>query len=225
MFCMSPTRPTRPEDYEITRAGRPLNNTRITPAGLTPRRLAQAALEDPAPTHLHRVDAHPWIAGPAVLLTDVIAAPDPWTGALLDSRHPQPLPVGALLRQLDGPNPDGSSPDGLSPWRLVWPDGALRPVTIPDDPRTVAAFIDEPVMAHFARALDAAENILGDDDRIAAAAETVTTWIADVLRTTPRTSRPAPAPASAGSRPPAPRMARPPRRTPPRPRTLTCRWC
>ncbi len=220
MFCMSPSRPTRPEDYEITRAGRPLKNTRITPAGLTPRRLAQTALEDPPPAHLHRVDVHPWITGPAVLLTDVIAAPDPWTGVLLDSRHPQLLPVGAVLRQLDAPDPDGPSP-----WRLVWPDRTLRPVTIPNDPRTVAAFIAEPVMAHFARALAAAENVLGDDARLAAAAEAVTAWIADVLRTTPRTSQPAPAPASTGSRPPVPRTARPPRRTPPRPRTLTCRWC
>ena len=221
MFCMSPSRPTRPEDYQITRAGRPLNNTRITPAGLTPRRLAQAALEDPAPAHLHRVDVHPWVDGPAVLLTDVIAAPDPWTGALLDSRHPQPLPVGALLRQLAG-----QASAGLSPWRLVWPDRILRPVTIPDDPRTVAAWIDEPVMAHFARALDAAENVLGDDNRLAAAAEAVTAWIADVLRTTPRTARPVQTPASASSaRPAVPRTIHPPRRTPPRPRTLTCRWC
>ena len=221
MFCMSPSRPTRPEDYQITRAGRPLNNTRITPAGLTPRRLAQAALEDPAPAHLHRVDVHPWVDGPAVLLTDVIAAPDPWTGALLDSRHPQPLPVGALLRQLAG-----QASAGPSPWRLVWPDRILRPVTIPDDPRTVAAFIDEPVMAHFARALDAAENVLGDDNRLATAAEAVTAWIADVLRTTPRTARTAQTLASASStRPAVPRTIRPPRRTPPRPRTLTCRWC
>ncbi|MDE0456103.1 MAG: hypothetical protein OXI15_02310 [Chromatiales bacterium] len=220
MFCMSPSRPTRPDDYEITRAGRPLSNTRITPAGLTPRRLAQAALEDPAPAYVHRVDARPWISGPAVLLTDVIAAPDPWTGALLDSRHPQPLPVGALLRQLDAPTPAGTSP-----WRLVWPDQALRPVTIPDDPRTVAAFIDEPAMAHFALALDAAGNILAGDERITAAAEAVTTWIADVLRTTPRTNRPAPAPVNASGPPPIPRAARIPRRTPPRPRTVTCRWC
>ena len=220
MFCISPSRPTRPDDYEILRAGRPLTNTRIAPAGLTPRRLAQAALEDPAPPYLHLVDARPWVTGPAVLLTDVIASPDPWTGALLDSRYPQPLPVGALLRQLDGPNAADTSP-----WRLVWPDQALRPVTIPDEPRTVAAFIDEPAMAHFARALDAAENILAGDDRITAAAEAVTTWIADVLRTTPRTSRPAPTPTGAGSRPPVPRTARPPRRPAPRPRTLTCRWC
>ena len=213
MFCMSPSRPTRSEDYEITRAGRPLRNTRVTPAGLTPRRLAQAALHEPPPPNVHWVDPRPWIAAPFVLLTDVIAAADPWTGILLDPRHPQPLPVGGLLRLLDRQDLDVPSVHCL-----VWPDTQLRPAAVANDPKSVAAFLDEPAIAHFTRALDGAEEVLGADDRVDDVAQAVTTWIAETLRTTSTAGRAASAP------PPTPRPPRQPR-TPPHPRTITCRWC
>ena len=213
MFCMQPSQPTRPEDYVITRAGRPLHNTRVTPTGLTPRRLAQAALQEPPPPNIHWIDPRPWIAAPFVLLTDVIAAADPWTGALLDPRHPQPLPVGGLLRLL-GPQ----DPDVPSVHCLVWPDAQLRPAGIPNDPRSVAAFLDEPAIAHFTRALDRAEEVLGSDDQLNDVAQAVTSWIAETLRTTVRDTH-------ARAAQPAPPPPRRPRTAAPRPRAVTCRWC
>ena len=53
MFCRSPSRPTRSDDDEITGAGRPLRNTLVAPAGLTPEeaRLRHSAL--PAAAHAH----------------------------------------------------------------------------------------------------------------------------------------------------------------------------
>ena len=74
-------------------------------------------------------DPRPWIAAPFVLLTDVIAAADPWTGILLDPRHPQPLPVGGLLRLLDRQDLDVPSVC------LVWPDTQLRLAAVANDPK------------------------------------------------------------------------------------------
>ena len=48
MFGLHPSAPTQPDDYAIDRAGRPLRNTRVSPRGLTPRRLAQLAGAAPA---------------------------------------------------------------------------------------------------------------------------------------------------------------------------------
>lgn len=215
MFCMSPSRPTRPDDYEITRAGRPLRNTRVTPTGLTPRRIAQGALQEPPLPNVHWVHPRPWIAAPFVLLTDVIASADPWTGTLLDPRHPQALPVGGLLRILDR-----NDHDGPSVHYLVWPDAQLRPAAVANDPKSVAAFLDEPAIAHFTRAIDCAQEVLGADDRLENVANAVTTWIADTLRT----STPAPAPRD-NERRRAPRGLPRPSRGTPRPRSVTCRWC
>ena len=39
-------------------------------------------------------------------------------------------------------------------------------------------------IAHFTRALDGAEEVLGADDRVDDVAQAVTTWIAETLRTT-----------------------------------------
>ena len=46
MFGLHPSAPTRPEDYAIHRAGRPLRNTRVRPRGLTPRRLVSSDTQD-----------------------------------------------------------------------------------------------------------------------------------------------------------------------------------
>ena len=145
MFGLRPSAPTRPEDYAVHRAGQPLRNTRVRPRGLTPRRLAQLAGADPR--GVQHVTPDPWVPGPAIALTDVVAGPEPWTGMLLDPARPRPVPIGSLVRS-------------MAPARhwLVWPDARLRPAQglAGTDPRSVAAYLDEPAIAHFARELDEA---------------------------------------------------------------------
>ena len=147
MFGLRPSAPTRPKDYAVDRAGRPLRNTRVWPRGLTPRRLAQLAGADPR--GVQHVTPVPWVPGPALALSDVVAGPEPWTGILLDPARPRPVPIGSLVRSM--------APAPARHW-LVWPDARLRPARglAGTDPRSVAAYLDEPVMAHFARELDRA---------------------------------------------------------------------
>ena len=193
MFGLCPSAPTRPEDYAVDRAGRPLRNARVRPRGLTPRRLAQLAAADARA--VQHVTPVPWASGPALLLSDVIAGPEPWMGTLLDPARPQPLPIGSLVRSME------SAP--ARHW-LVWPDARLRPARrlAGTDPRSVAAYLDEPAMAHFARELDEAaatavvadqgdgpldihaaqSAIAGGYSGEAAAADAVTAWIAETLR-------------------------------------------
>ena len=116
MFGLHPSTPTRPEDYAPSRARRPLRNSRVRPRGLTPRRLAQLAGADPR--GVQHVTPHPWVSEPALVLSDVVAGPQPWTGTLLDPARPQPVPIGSLVRSA-GPAP-------ARHW-LVWPDARLRP--------------------------------------------------------------------------------------------------
>ena len=193
MFGLHPSAPTHPEDYAIQRAGRPLRNTRVRPRGLTPRRLAQLAGADPH--GVQHVAPDPWVPEPALVLSDVIAGPQPWTGMLLDPARPQPVPIGSLVRSA-GPAPERH-------W-LVWPDARLRPARglARTDPRSVAAYLDEPAIAHFARELDEAAvtaamadqgdgpldvhviecAIAGGYGGHAAAADPVTAWIAETIR-------------------------------------------
>ena len=226
MFGLRPSLPTRPEAYVVHRAGRPLKNARVRPRGLTPRRLAQLAGADPR--EVQHVTPDPWVPGPAIALSDVIAGPEPWTGMLLDPARPQPVPIGSLVRSM-----------ALAPARhwLVWPDARLRLAKrlAGTDPRSVAAYLDEPVMAHFARELDesavaAAVADQGDgsldvhavecavaggygSDAVAAAA--VTAWIAETIRRgVPKGSRRA-AVTRVPGRAPQSRHAE---------RRLVCRW-
>ncbi len=192
MFGLSPSAPTRPDDYEVDRAGRPLRNARVSPRGLTPRRLAQLAGADAR--GVQHVTPVPWVAEPAILLSDIIAGPEPWMGMLLDQARPQPVPIGSLVRSME------SAP--LRHW-LVWPDARLRPARqlAGTDPRSVAAYLDEPAIAHFARELDEAaataavadqgdgpldvhvleRAVAGGYGADAAAADAVTAWIADAV--------------------------------------------
>ena len=208
MFGLCPSAPTRPDDYEVDRAGRPLRNARVRPRGLTPRRLAQLAGAD-ART-VQRVTPNPWVPGPALLLSDVIAGPEPWMGMLLDPARPRPVPIGSLVRSLE-----------TAPARhwLVWPDARLRPAQslAGTDPRSVAAYLDEPAIAHFARELDEAAVVAvvadqgdGSLDVHAAQcaiaggyggdqADAVTAWIAETLRRgVPKGSRRAAIPRASG---------------------------
>ena len=193
MFGLSPTAPTCPEDYEVDRAGRPLRNARVRPHGLTPRRLAQLAGADPRA--VQRVTPDPWVAEPAIALSDVIAGPEPWMGTLLDPARPRPVPIGSLVRSIE------SAP--ARHW-LVWPDARLRPAQglAGTDPRSVAAYLDVPAIAHFARELDEAAAVAAvadqGDGRLdvhvleravaggyggdQAVADAVTAWIAETLR-------------------------------------------
>ena len=193
MFGLHPSAPTRPEDYAVHRAGRPLRNTRVRPRGLTPRRLAQLA--GAYPRGVQHATPDPWVPEPALVLSDVVAGQEPWMGLLLDPARPQPVPIGSLVCSA-GPAP-------ARHW-LVWPDARLRPARglAGTDPRSVAAYLDEPAMAHFARELDeaAAEAAIADhgdgplDVRVigcavaggyggdAAAADAVTAWIAETIR-------------------------------------------
>ena len=227
MFGLHPSAPTRPEDYAIHCAGRPLRNTRVRPRGLTPRRLAQLAGADPH--GVRHATPDPWVPEPALVVSDVIAGPQPWMGMLLDPARPQPVPIGSLIRSA-GPAP-------ARHW-LVWPDARLRPAKglAGTDPRSVAAYLDEPAIAHFARELDeaAAEAAMADqgdgplDVHViecavaggyggdAAAADAVTAWIAETLRRgIPKASRRAGIPRAPG------RRARPNRHAE---RRLVCRW-
>ena len=205
MFGLYPAAPTRPDDYVIHRAGRSLRNARVRPRGLTPRRLAQLAGGERCGGALRWATAKPWIDEPAILISDVIAAPEPWTGTLLDPAVPQRVPIGALLRTTSAE---------ARHW-LVWPDGGLRPPTglHGDDPQSVAAYIDEPAMAHFGRELDAARvaaAAAGEDDGDGGElADAVTAWIADLLRRDTATRRP---------------RARARRKAPAPGRNLVCRW-
>ena len=193
MFGLRPSAPTRPDDYLFHRAGRPLRNARVRPRGLTPRRLAQLAGADPR--GVQHLAPDPWVPEPALVLSDVVAGSEPWMGMLLDPARPRPVPIGSLVRSA-GPAPPRH-------W-LVWPDARLRPAKglAGTDPRFVAAYLDEPAMAHFARELDeaAAEAAIADqsdgplDVRViecavaggyggdAAAADAVTAWMAETLR-------------------------------------------
>jgi len=227
MFGLCPSAPTRPEDYAVDRAGRPLRNMRVKPRGLTPRRLAQLAGADLR--GVQHVTPDPWVPAPAIALSDVIAGPEPWMGMLLDPARPQPVPIGCLVRSI-GPSP-------ARHW-LVWPDARLRPATrvAGTDPRSVAAYLDEPAIAHFARELDeaAAEAAMADqgdgplDVHViecavaggyggdAAAADAVTAWIAETIRRgIPKSKRLAGIPRAPG------RRARPSRHAE---RRLVCRW-
>ena len=227
MFGLRPSAPMRPEDYAAGRAGRPLRNTRVKPRGLTPRRLAQLAGADLR--GVQHVAPDPWVTEPAIALSDVIAGPEPWMGMLLDPARPRPVPIGCLVRSI-GPAP-------ARHW-LVWPDARLRPATrlAGTDPRSVAAYLDEPAMAHFARELDeaAAETAVADqgdgplDGRViecavaggyggdAAAADAVTAWIAETLRR----ENPKGGPHAGISRAPS-RRAHPSQHPE---RRLVCRW-
>ena len=155
MFGLRPSASTRPEDYAVDRAGRPLRNTRLKPRGLTPRRLAQLAGADLR--GVQHVAPDPWVPEPALVLCDIVAGPEPWMGILLDSARPRPVPIGCLVRSI-----------GRVPARhwLVWPDARLRPAQglAGTDPQSVAAYLDEPAMAHFARELDeaAAESAIAE---------------------------------------------------------------
>ena len=193
MFGLRPSAPTRPEDYAIHRAGRPLRNTRVRPRGLTPRRLAQLAGADPRGAQ--HVTPDPWVPEPALVLSDVVAGPEPWMGMLLDPAQPRPVPIGCLVRSA-GPAPPRH-------W-LVWPDARLRPAEglAGTDPRSVAAYLDEPAIAHFARELaetavaaaaadqgDGPIDVHGIECAVAggyggdpAAADVVTAWIAETIR-------------------------------------------
>ena len=226
MFGLHPSAPTRPEDYAAGRAGRPLRNTRVRPRGLTPRRLAQLAGADPRGVRHAMPD--PWVPEPALVLSDVVAGPHPWTGTLLDPDRPRPVPVGSLVRSA-----------GRAPARhwLVWPDARLRPAKrlAGTDPRSVAAYLDEPAIAHFARELDEAAvrtamadqgdgpldvhviecAVAGGYGGDAAAADAVTAWIAETLRREiPKGSRRAGTPSATGRRAGS-RHAQ---------RRLVCRW-
>ena len=226
MFGLRPSAPTRPEDYAVDHAGRPLRNTRVKPRGLTPRRLAQLA--GTAPRELQHVTPVPWVPGPALALSDVIAGPEPWMGLLLDPARPRPVPIGSLVRSI--------APPPARHW-LVWPDARLRPAhgLAGTDPRSVAAYLDEPVMAHFARELDRAAvaaavvdqgdgpldihavecAVAGGYGNDAAAADAVTAWIAETIRRgIPKGSRRA-AVTRAPGRAPESRHAE---------RRLVCRW-
>ena len=132
---------------------------------------------------------------PALLLSDVVAGPEPWMGLLLDPARPRPLPIGSLVRSL--------APAPARHW-LVWPDARLRPARrlAGTDPRSVAAYRDEPAIAHFARELDEAAVVAAVADQgdapldiyalqctVAggyggdpAAADAVTAWIAETIR-------------------------------------------
>ena len=212
MFGLYPATPTRPGDYAVDRAGRALRNRRVRPRGLTPRRLAQLAGGHRRNPAVDRVEPRPWIDEPAIVVSDVIAGPHPWTGTLLDPSAPQPLPVGTLIRT--------ASPERPPRHWLVWPDGRLRtPAGLEAaDPQSVAAYLDEPAMAHFARELDARQVAAaeGAGEADAALADAVTLWIADLLRRR----------AGSGGRPRRAAPPRPPRagsrRT--RERELVCRW-
>ena len=212
MFGLYPATPTRREDYAVDRAGRALRNRRVRPRGLTPRRLARLAGGHRRNAAVDWAEPRPWIDESAIVVSDVIAGPHPWTGTLLDPSAPRPVPVGALIRT--------ASPERPPRHWLVWPDGRLRaPAGLEAaDPQSVAAYIDEPAMAHFARELDARQVAAADGagEADAALADTVTAWIADLLRRRPGSGdRPRPA---APPRPP--RAGR--RRT--RERELVCRW-
>ena len=226
MFGLHPSAPTRPEDYAVDRAGRPLRNTRVRPRGLTPRRLAQLAGADPR--GVQHVTPDPWVPEPALVLSDVIAGPEPWMGMLLDPARPQPVPIGSLVRSA-GPAP-------ARHW-LVWPDARLRPAMglAGTDPRSVAAYLDEPALAHFARELDEAAvtaaagqgdgpldahviecAVAGGYGGDAPAADAVTAWIAETLRRgIPKDSRRPGIPRALGRRPRPSRHAE---------RRLVCRW-
>lgn len=207
MFGLYPAAPTRPDDYVIHRAGRSLRNARVRPRGLTPRRLAQIAGGERRRGSLRWVTPRPWIDEPAILVSDVIAGPESCVGTLLDPTVLQPVPVGTLIRT--------TSHEPARHW-LVWPDGGLRqPAGLNgDDPQSVAAYIDEPAMAHFGRELDTArlaaavagENA-GDDDDLG---DTVIAWIADLLRGD-----------RAATRRPRTRVQR---KAPTPARSLVCRW-
>ena len=193
MFGLCPSAPTRPDDYEVDRAGRPLRNARVRPRGLTPRRLAQLAGADAG--GVQHVTPVPWVAEPAILLSDVIAGPEPWMGTLLDPARPRPVPIGSLVRTV--------APTPARHW-LVWPDARLRPAQglAGTDLRSVAAYLDEPAIAHFARELDEAaavaavanqgdgpvdvhvleSAVAGGYGGDAAAADAVTAWIAETIR-------------------------------------------
>ena len=226
MFGLHPSAPTRPEDYAVHRAGRPLRNTRVRPRGLTPRRLAQLAGADPR--GVQHATPDPWVPEPALVLSDVVAGPQPWMGMLLDPARPQPVPIGSLVRNA------GSAP--TRHW-LVWPDARLRPARGLEgtDPRSVAAYLDEPALAHFARELDEAAvtaaagqgdgpldahviecAVAGGYGGDAAAAAAVTAWIVETLRRgIPKGSRRAGIPRAPGRRARSSRHAE---------RRLVCRW-
>ena len=227
MFGLRPSAPTRPEDYAVDRAGRPLRNTRVKPRGLTPRRLAQLAGADLR--GVQHVTPDPWVPGPAIALSDVIAGPEPWMGMLLDPARPRPVPIGSLVRSI--------APAPARHW-LVWPDARLRPAKglAGTDPRSVAAYLDEPAMAHFARELDevavrpprptratapstsTSSNAPSREATAAtpAAADAVTAWIAETIRRgIPKGSRRAAVPRAPG------RLGRQSRHAE---RRLVCRW-
>ena len=117
-------------------------------------------------------------------------------GMLLDPARPRPVPIGGLVRSM--------APAPARHW-LVWPDARLRPAhrLAGTDPRSVAAYLDEPAIAHFARELDEAAVRSGHDrpgrrppstsDAVEcavaggyggdpAAADAVTAWIAETIR-------------------------------------------
>ncbi len=227
MFGLRPSAPTRPEDYAIHRAGRSLRNARVRPRGLTPRRLAQLAGGDRR--GVQHATPDPWVPEPALVLSDVVAGPQPWMGMLLDPARPQPVPIGSLVRS--------AGPATPRHW-LVWPDARLRPARAlaGTDPRSVAAYLDEPAIAHFARELDEAavtaavaeqgdgpldihlieRAVAGGYGADAAAADAVTAWIAETIRRgVPKGSRRAGVARAPG------RRAHPRRHAE---RRLVCRW-
>ena len=139
------------------------------------------------------------------------------------------MPIGSLVRSA-GPAPTRH-------W-LVWPDARLRPAQglAGTDPRSVAAYLDQPAIAHFARELDetAVNNRRGRPGRRSldvhviecavaggyggdpAAADAVTAWIAETIRRgIPKGSRRAGIPRAPGRRA---RLSQHPERR------LVCRW-
>ncbi len=122
LLFQEPPRNTRRQGTgQASRLGRPpganqpsrkieRRSRKVRPRGLTPRRLAQLAGADPRAVRHATPD--PWVPEPALVLSDVVAGREPWTGMLLDPASRRPVPIGSLVRSA-GPAP-------ARHW-LVWP--------------------------------------------------------------------------------------------------------
>ena len=195
MFGLRPSAPTRPEDYAVDRAGRPLGNTRVKPRGLTPRRLAQLAGAVP------RARCSTWrrtrgCPNPPSSLGDVVAGPEPWMGMLLDPALLRPVPIGmpgsqhragagaplaGVARRAAAPGASDSRGRIRGPWPRFW--------TSPRWPTSPASSTEAAAEAAIAEQGDGPLDIhviecavAGGFGGDAAAADAVTASIAETIR-------------------------------------------
>ena len=153
-----------PGPYTATGRRRKPANGRHTGRELRPARPATTARWTARRTSRQAgVAPRNWVDTPALHVTSVVDAPQPFVGRALLPRHPVHLPVGAIALRNDQ-------------LLRMWPDGYMRPSGEETSPTGVARALDRPIVAALAETAAAEDE--PDRDRLQ---EQVALWLGSTL--------------------------------------------